>query len=72
MQYKGPNLTSIDPVSQDITELFNPRIASCTDHFETTGGEIIGKTAVGRATVLLLQMNAPRRRQLRESIMKKD
>ena len=63
--YKGPNLTSIDPDTEAIVPLFNPRADRWDDHFELREGHVYGKTAVGRATVRLLIMNAPRRVELR-------
>jgi 5-methylcytosine-specific restriction endonuclease McrA len=65
--YKGPNLTSIDPDSNAIVPLFNPRQDIWGDHFAVQGGRIAGLTAKGRATVRLLNMNAPRRVELREA-----
>ena len=65
--YKGPNLTSIDPDSNDIVPLFNPRRDTWGDHFAVRGGRIKGLTPKGRATVRLLNMNAPRRVELREA-----
>ena len=64
--YKGPNLTSIDPDTGAVAALFNPRRDVWTDHFVFRGGEILGLTSTGRATVRLLNMNAPRRVELRE------
>lgn len=64
--FKGPNLTSIDPQSGDIVLLFHPRRDAWGEHFRLEGGTIVGLTATGRATVRLMQMNAPRRVQLRE------
>ncbi|MGB0768264.1 MAG: HNH endonuclease, partial [Phycisphaeraceae bacterium] len=66
--HKGPNLTSIDPETGEITPLFHPREQSWDEHFDFDGPLIIGLTAIGRTTLTLLQMNAPRRRQLREAI----
>ena len=64
--YKGPNLTSIDPDTGAVAELFNPRGDAWNDHFVARGGHILGLTPKGRATVRLLNMNAPRRVELRE------
>ena len=64
--YKGPNLSSIDPASGEIVPLFNPRRDVWKDHFMFRGGEIIGLTPMGRATVRLLNMNVLRRVELRE------
>ncbi len=63
--YKGPNLTSIDPGTRTLVELFNPRADIWRDHFVVRRGHIVGLTSTGRATVRLLNMNAPRRVELR-------
>lgn len=70
--FKGPNLTSVDPDSGNIALLYNPRHDNWNEHFEFCGGEILGLTPVGRATVRLLQMNAPRRVELREEWLKEN
>jgi hypothetical protein len=51
--YKGPNLSSVDPETNEIVVLFNPRQDSWNDHFVLRGGEIRGITPTGRATVHL-------------------
>lgn len=56
--HKGPNLTGIDPESNRVTELFHPRRQQWADHFEWRGSLVIGKTAIGRTTVRVLQMNS--------------
>ena len=63
--YKGPNLTSIDPETRTLVALFNPRADFWSDHFVIRDGQIVGLTPRGRATVRLLNMNAPRRVELR-------
>jgi hypothetical protein len=55
--HKGPNLTSIDPESDQHVRLFNPRIDRWDNHFRTQGPLIVGTTPVGRATVALFAMN---------------
>lgn len=65
--YKGTNLSSIDPETKAPVPLFNPRQDAWTDHFALEGGAIIGLTSIGRATVRLLNMNAPARVELREA-----
>ncbi len=64
--YKGPNLSSIDSDSNSVVELFHPRRHEWRDHFELKAGIVQGKTASGRATIRLLNMNASRRVQLRQ------
>jgi 5-methylcytosine-specific restriction endonuclease McrA len=67
--YKGTNLSSVDPESLEIIPLFNPRKDQWDEHFEFLDGYVLGKTACGRATARLLNMNVSRRVQLRrESI----
>src|SRR5690349_19822971 len=65
--YKGPNLTSIDPDTSAVVPLFNPRQDIWGDHFAVHGGRIAGLTPNSRATIRLLNMNAPRRFELREA-----
>lgn len=56
--HKGPNLTGIDPQTNQVTELFHPRRHRWGEHFEWRGIHIHGKTAVGRTTVRVLRMNS--------------
>ena len=56
-RHKGSDLTSIDTLTGEITPLFNPRQDNWDDHFRLNGALIEPLTAVGRATVFLLQMN---------------
>lgn len=65
--FKGPNLTSIDPDTGAIVLLFNPRVDIWENHFELREGHVCGTTPAGRATVRLLNMNAPRRVDLRQA-----
>ena len=64
--FKGPNLSSIDPETGDKVDLFNPRTEAWPDHFAVSGGRIVGLTPIGRATARLLNMNDPRRVELRK------
>lgn len=63
--YKGPNISSIDPETGTMVRLFHPRKDLWSDHFEVRSGQIVGLTPAGRATARLLNMNAPRRVELR-------
>ena len=60
-EFKSDTVTAIDPVTNDETSLFNPRSQVWSEHFQWTmnGSEVQGKTAIGRVTVLTLQMNRP-------------
>ena len=53
-RYKGAGLTAIDPETQTLTPLFNPRVQAWTDHFALMGTRIVGLTPTGRATATLL------------------
>ena len=55
--HKGTDLTSIDPDTDALTPLFDPRRMAWHEHFVADGGEVRGLTPAGRATVELLQMN---------------
>lgn len=68
---KGPNIASTDE-DGTVTRLFHPRIDAWHEHFCLVGAEIIGITPVGRATARLLEMNAPRRWQLRAWLLDED
>lgn len=60
-RYKGPNLSSIDPETQEVTQLFNPRKQVWQEHFQLDVERIIGLTPDARATVFLLQFNSDQR-----------
>jgi hypothetical protein len=59
-KYKGSDVTSIDPLTGRAEPLLHPRRDRWSEHFEL-GGEIIGRTPVGRVTVNLLQINRSER-----------
>lgn len=66
---KGSDLATIDPMSGEIVPLFNPRTQNWDDHFELLGAEIIGRTAIGRATTALLRLNDDGRISYRQSLI---
>jgi hypothetical protein len=67
---KGPNLTSIDPDTGNLTPLFHPRRDRWEDHFLNVAGRIIGQTAIGRTTAWLLEMNSGDRLRLRAMLVR--
>jgi hypothetical protein len=69
--HKGSDLTAIDSESLELVLLYNPRQQVWTEHFVLEGLEIVGLTPVGRATVRLLQLNAPRRVRLRAALQQR-
>ncbi len=58
---KGTDLTTFDPLKDEITLLFNPRNQAWNEHFRLENARIIGITPVGRATEFLLRLNDPAR-----------
>lgn len=56
-RHKGPNLSSIDPEDGSVVSLYHPRRDRWADHFRLEGGQILGRTSAGRATVRCLAMN---------------
>lgn len=58
--FKTDRVESSDPKTDDTVGLFHPRRDAWDDHFsvDVEAGAIDGRTAVGRATVTLLRMNA--------------
>lgn len=63
--HKGTNLTGIDPETDEITPLFHPRRDNWDEHFFWNSIHIAGRTAVGRATVRVLDLNDDDRLDLR-------
>lgn len=59
--HKGPNLAGIDPRSGKRVWLFNPRRHKWSRHFRWNGPVLLGRTAVGRATIAVLAINLPYR-----------
>lgn len=62
---KGSNIAGIDSATGATTELFHPRRQNWDAHFEWQGIHVIGKTAIGRATIEVLRMNSEEQLQLR-------
>jgi hypothetical protein len=56
-RFKGSDISSLDAETGRLTPLFHPRKNRWEDHYEPSGGEILGLTAIGRVTVRLLRMN---------------
>ncbi|MBX9792353.1 MAG: HNH endonuclease [Pirellulales bacterium] len=66
--YKGPNLTSRDPLTGNVTRLFDPRRQNWQDHFRSIDDNLVGITDVGHATIHLLRMNDEHRLRLRREL----
>src|SRR5438034_7190502 len=57
--HKGPNIAGIDPDSGALSRLFNPRRDNWAENFRWRGARILGRTAIGRTTIAVLDMNHP-------------
>jgi hypothetical protein len=57
--HKGPNIAGIDPLTGQLVPLFHPRQDRWTEHFEWSGAQLVGRTPIGRVTVLVLAINDP-------------
>ncbi|REJ71613.1 MAG: HNH endonuclease [Planctomycetota bacterium] len=67
--HKGPNIAGLDPVSGNLTPLFNPRRHKWKRHFRWQGSELIGRTPIGRATVAVLEINLSERLLARQALI---
>jgi hypothetical protein len=55
--HEGPNLAGVDPKSRKRAWLFHPRRHGWARHFRWDGPILIGRTAVGRVTIVVLGIN---------------
>ncbi|MBI4600414.1 MAG: HNH endonuclease [Planctomycetes bacterium] len=67
--HKGPNIAGLDPHTGRLVRLFHPRRDAWADHFEWRGPLLLGRTPVGRVTVVVLAMNHPDQVTLREALI---
>jgi hypothetical protein len=63
--HKANRINFIDPDTGNRVPLFNPRSDDWDEHFRWDGYRIVGQTAIGRVTVAALELNHPRRVQIR-------
>jgi hypothetical protein len=66
---KGPNIAGVDPVTGKIVRLFHPRRHKWSAHFEWDGPFLLGKTAIGRATIPVLVINDPSAVEVRRALI---
>lgn len=67
--YKGPNLSGRDAKSRKTVPLFNPRRQRWHRHFRWDGPRLLGRTAIGRATVATLRVNLDHRIAHRQALI---
>jgi hypothetical protein len=63
---KSDRTDALDPETGERVPLFNPRTQVWHEHFQSAGYQVVGLTSTGRATVLLLNLNHPRRLLIRQ------
>ncbi|QDT39153.1 HNH endonuclease [Stratiformator vulcanicus] len=63
--FKGSDIATIDPSTDELVRLFSPRLDRRDEHFRWEMTELVGRTPVRRGTVTLLQINLPERREHR-------
>jgi hypothetical protein len=66
---KGPNLAGIDSMTGRIVRLFHPRRDKWKRHFRWRGPTLVGRSAFGRATIAVLNINATHRIALRRRLI---
>lgn len=67
--FKGSDIGGRDPQTRKLTPLFNPRRHNWQRHFRWRGPYIIGRTAIGRTTIDILNINDSIRVELREELI---
>ena len=65
-------MPGVDPESDQIVSLFNPRIDAWDEHFAFVNLEIRALTPTGRATERLLRFNARERTEVRFEIAQRE
>jgi hypothetical protein len=68
-KHKSCNLSGIDPESGTIVRLFHPRRLKWSTHFRWEGPILVGRTAIGRATVEVLEINLSHRVEFRRALI---
>jgi 5-methylcytosine-specific restriction endonuclease McrA len=67
--FKSSNAAGYDPETDELVPLFNPRVDRWTDHFAWREAMLLGKTAVGRATIDVLRINRSERAEHRRLLL---
>jgi hypothetical protein len=69
---KGSNVSGTDAPSAKLVRLFHPRTDNWKSHFRWEGAILLGRTAIGRATVDVLNINREDRVLMRRSLIDED
>ncbi len=68
-RFKGSDIGSIDPLTDELTSLFNPRRHVWSEHFRLDGAKIEPLSEEGRVTVFLLRLNRSENIAEREALI---
>ena len=67
---KGANVATYDSITNMLVPLYNPRTQIWNEHFRIDNtGFIIGKTAIGHATIRILNMNKQTEVETRQGLI---
>ena len=66
---KGACISGVDPATGSIVRLFHPRRHKWSAHFRWDGPVLLGRTAIGRTTIEVLEINLPNRVELRRMLI---
>jgi hypothetical protein len=69
---KGSDIASLDPLTDDLTPLYNPRKHVWEEHFEFDGPKIVGATPIGRTSEFILRLNHPKQVEIRAILLEAD
>jgi len=62
---KADHTLAVDPATGRQQPVFHPVEQTCSEHFRLVGNVMAGKSAIGRATIALLDLNSRRRQTAR-------
>ncbi len=70
-RFKGPNIAGLARIGSRtvLVPLFHPRRHKWSRHFRWNGPILVGKTAIGRATIEVFAINDPLRVAVREALI---
>ena len=70
-RHKGPNVSGIERRGRRtrLVPLFNPRRHKWDRHFRWNGPQLVGRTVIGRVTVVVLAINDPLRVAFRMALL---
>lgn len=67
--HKLDNIAGLDQSSAEPVRSFNPRRDIWTEHFRWDGAQLLGLTAIGRTTVMVLAVNNLERLRARQTLL---